>query len=46
MEFEEQYDGEVVEEAGVQDDGDKGSQPTLATGGGGFSPDSVHLTQD
>ena len=45
MEFEEQYDGEVVKEAGVQDDGDKGGQSALARGGGGLSPDSVHLTQ-
>ena len=46
MEFEEQSDGEVVEEAAVQDDRDEGGQPALARGSGGFSPDSIHLTQD
>lgn len=45
VELEEQSDGEVVQEAAVQDERDEGGQPALARGGGGFSPDSIHLAQ-
>ena len=45
VQFEHQFDGEVIEEAAVQDERDEGRQAALPSGGAGLGPVSIQLAE-